>query len=490
MAQTNEEASDRQRRQESVGGPNFPGLSTPLHARCLLTTCSSCVVLDWPPQTSSQRAPYCWRHATTTTIHIAPPPRLRSAAPHRHAATTIPLPPNRSTMVSVTFRPLYGGGDDAPLAFLLTIDGTRILLDCGWDDALDPSAVSAALAPIAPSLHLVLLSHADLAHAGALPLLFAAGCTASVLSTLPVHRLAQMVLYDAVLAKCEADPHFSGLDLDAVDACFRLASLPGGLYETLRFFEERVVGGVACVASPAGHSLGGAVWRLSKGPEVLVYAVGVNHRGERHLSKCGLALMGVSLGEAGNSASGGDGGPSAAAAAVVPTMQRRPTALITDAAGAGRALFAVQAGGGGTATPLNASGGDVSAVPAPPSGVKATLVGATTAGTTADTKTGPTAAAALGAPPLTAADRRLLEAIASTLVDGGSVLLPSDTAGRVLELILRLDAGWGSSVTVAGGRSPHAGYVMPLAMFPLVLLNRLAPNTLEFARTMLGEWER
>jgi hypothetical protein len=34
--------------------------------------------------------------------------------------------------IEVSFRPLYGSGNDGPLASVLDIDGFKILLDCGW----------------------------------------------------------------------------------------------------------------------------------------------------------------------------------------------------------------------------------------------------------------------------------------------------------------------------------------------------------------------
>lgn len=38
---------------------------------------------------------------------------------------------------------------------------------------------------------------------------------------------------------------------------------------------------------PAGHMIGGAIWRISKmGDEEIVYAVDFNHRKERHLMGC------------------------------------------------------------------------------------------------------------------------------------------------------------------------------------------------------------
>eukprot|EP00052_Salpingoeca_macrocollata_P031861 m.323696 g.323696 ORF g.323696 m.323696 type:complete len:745 (-) comp29922_c0_seq1:38-2272(-) len=64
-------------------------------------------------------------------------------------------------------------------------------------------------------------------------------------------------------------------------------------------------------------------------------------------------------------------------------------------------------------------------------------------------------------------DSDLVSKILSTLGRDGSVLLATDIAGRVLELLLLLDQAW----TKAG-----------LAAFPLIFLNSLVNNVLEFAR--------
>ena len=38
-------------------------------------------------------------------------------------------------------------GED-PLCFLLEMDGCNILLDCGWNDAMDPSLLGRAVVPV------------------------------------------------------------------------------------------------------------------------------------------------------------------------------------------------------------------------------------------------------------------------------------------------------------------------------------------------------
>ncbi len=42
---------------------------------------------------------------------------------------------------TITFTPLLGVGEHDPLAYLLDIDGFRILLDCGWSTDFDPQEI-------------------------------------------------------------------------------------------------------------------------------------------------------------------------------------------------------------------------------------------------------------------------------------------------------------------------------------------------------------
>ena len=69
-------------------------------------------------------------------------------------------------------------------------------------------------------------------------------------------------------------------------------------------------------------------------------------------------------------------------------------------------------------------------------------------------------------------DTAFLDRVVRTLRQSGNVLMPVDTAGRVLELLLVLDQHWTQS---------------RLGAYPIVLLTNVAYNTLEFARSQL-EW--
>jgi glyoxylase-like metal-dependent hydrolase (beta-lactamase superfamily II) len=117
--------------------------------------------------------------------------------------------------IPVSYVPLYGAqGDGHAVCGLLRVGNATILLDCGWDDRLDP----ALLAPLVggdddgnanPStralidtVDAVLLSHATPAHSGALPYLVGRrGMRAPVLCTLPTARMAALAAYDALLSR-------------------------------------------------------------------------------------------------------------------------------------------------------------------------------------------------------------------------------------------------------------------------------------------------
>ncbi|CAI5940562.1 unnamed protein product [Closterium sp. NIES-65] len=266
----------------------------------------------------------------------------------------------------VVFTPLYGAHADEPLCYHLRLGRLHLLLDCGWTDLLDTDLLE-PLRAVAPAIHAVLLSHPDMEHAGALPYAYAQlGLRAPVYCTVPVARLAQLMLYDQFLARRSAGD-FALFSLDDVDAAFDGAV-------RLKFAQPHAVGderdGVSVTPLAAGHLLGGTIWRISVDTEDLVYAVGFNHREERILGR-----------------------------AVLDTAVVRPAVLIADAATA--------------------------------------LV-----------------------PPVKrkARDQQLAEAISSTVGEGGSVLMPVDTGGRVLELLVHLEQlwaaqGWEAPVVVATGES-------------------------------------
>ena len=305
-----------------------------------------------------------------------------------------------ASALSVTFRALGGvKGNGAP-CYLLRVDDFTFLLDCGMLDADEHglgesgrgaqsgkskrSRLDADLAAVAGEVDAVLLSHCDTRHLGNIPRLVGRlGLPARVpiYATAPVHKMGQMFLYDYLLSRTEYDEHFDAFSLDDVDAAF-------GRFVLLKYSQRVALSGrgagITITALPAGHLIGGTIWRISKEGEEIVYAVNYNHRRDRHLNASALEAF------------------------------SRPAVLITDA---------------------------FSAMRAPPSNRRGR-------------------------------DTAFVDFIVGKLRQSGNVLLPVDTAGRVLEILLVLDQHWTQN---------------RLGAYPIVLVTNVAHNTLEFARSQL-EW--
>jgi cleavage and polyadenylation specificity factor subunit 2 len=174
---------------------------------------------------------------------------------------------------------------------------------------------------------------------------------AQIYATLPVQKMGQLTMYDIVLSR-QAKEDFDLFSLADVDTAW-------DNFVQLRYQQSVSLSGKAegITVSPlnAGHMIGGALWKITKDSEEIVYAVDYNHAQDRHLD--GTVLVDLP----------------------------RPNILITDAY-----------------TALD--------------------------------------------PPMTggrkAREGRLLEQITAALQRGGNVLLPSDSTGRVLELMILLDEYW------------------------------------------------
>ena len=149
----------------------------------------------------------------------------------------------------------------------------------------------APLYAIAPRVDAVLLSHGDIAHLGALPAAFArCGLRRGtpVCATTPVAKMGHLTLYDLHSARM-SDGEFDAFSLDDVDAAFDKV-------QQLKYTQTLTLAQPAGHAAPvsvapfaAGHTLGGAVWRITAGAEEVVYAVDWNNRVERHLPPAALA---------------------------------------------------------------------------------------------------------------------------------------------------------------------------------------------------------
>ncbi|KAI9205526.1 beta-lactamase-like protein [Polychytrium aggregatum] len=180
----------------------------------------------------------------------------------------------------IKFTPLTGAQNEDPLCYLLEVDSAKILLDCGWSDRFEPDDLT-SLKRLAKHIDAVLISHSDIAHMGAYPYAYGQlGLTCPAYATIPVHDMGQICLYDAFQSRSEVE-EFKVFSLDEVDAAFENI-LP------LRYSQPfALLGkcqGITITAYPAGRTIGGALWKIKKDTDEIVYAVDYNHIKERHLN--------------------------------------------------------------------------------------------------------------------------------------------------------------------------------------------------------------
>ena len=167
----------------------------------------------------------------------------------------------------------------------MVLDDCKILLDCGWNDRFDVSLLR-PLASVAKDIDAVLISHSDTEHLGALPYAFGKlGMNCKVYTTLPVHKMGLMYMYDHFLSRVDED--FDTFTLDDIDTAFAaVVPVRYAQHSTLDGF-----GGVTVTPYAAGHMLGGAFWKIHKETDDVLYAVDYNHRKEKHLNGAVLESM-------------------------------------------------------------------------------------------------------------------------------------------------------------------------------------------------------
>jgi len=188
----------------------------------------------------------------------------------------------------IRLTPLSGGGDESPHCYLLEVDGFNFLLDIGWDEQFSPAFLS-SLSRVVHKIDAVLLSFPDLHHLGALPVAVGKlGLSCPVYATVPVYKMGQMFLYDIYQARHNIED-FSLFTLDDVDATFeKITQLKYNQTVLLKGKGQ----GIAITPLPAGHMIGGTIWKIVKdGEEDIIYAVDYNHKKERHLNGCDIERL-------------------------------------------------------------------------------------------------------------------------------------------------------------------------------------------------------
>eukprot|EP00929_Paragymnodinium_shiwhaense_P118591 TRINITY_DN90507_c0_g1_i1.p1 TRINITY_DN90507_c0_g1~~TRINITY_DN90507_c0_g1_i1.p1 ORF type:complete len:886 (+),score=257.33 TRINITY_DN90507_c0_g1_i1:158-2815(+) len=165
---------------------------------------------------------------------------------------------------------------------VLKLGGATVLLNCGWTEALDPALLE-PLIPYLGELDLILLTHSDLKHIGAIPYLlsrFSVACP--VVSTEPVCRLGELTCVSCVEDRDKYMSAMEDLEVDDILRVFmsRLTSLS---YRESFMVQPRGGKSLTVCAHPAGGSLGSCYWTLQCGGLSAVYLVDGSLRRGRFL---------------------------------------------------------------------------------------------------------------------------------------------------------------------------------------------------------------
>lgn len=124
---------------------------------------------------------------------------------------------------------------------------------------------------------------------GALPYLVGkCGLSCPVYATTPVFLMGQMFMYDLYQSRRNQED-FNLFSLDDVDAAFdKVIQLKYNQTVILKGKGQ----GLTLTPMPAGHMIGGTIWRIVKdGEEDIIYGIDYNHKKERHLNGCMLETI-------------------------------------------------------------------------------------------------------------------------------------------------------------------------------------------------------
>ena len=317
---------------------------------------------------------------------------------------------------------------------LLELDGgVKVLIDVGWDESFEVEKLR-NLEKHVPTLSIVLLTHATVAHLAA----FAHCCKhfplftrIPIYATTPVISLGRTLLQDLYSSTPLAATIIPGTTHSDSSVAYPKSSTGEdeshillekptndeiatyfSLIHPLKYSQPHQplpspfsppLNGLTITAYNAGHTLGGTIWHIQHGLESIVYAVDWNQARENILA--GAAWL---------------GGAGAGGAEVIEQL-RKPTALICSSRGAERVAIA-----GGRSK----------------------------------------------------RDELLMDMIKSAIAKGGTVLIPTDSSARVLELAYLLEHEWRKEAGDQHSVLYGAG---------LYLCSKNIGATMRYARSML-EW--
>ncbi|ANB11323.1 Cft2p [Sugiyamaella lignohabitans] len=328
--------------------------------------------------------------------------------PRKRLASTAAVPVSSATLITAD----SAAGSSASLAqvhqSLLTFPpNIKMLVDVGWN--ADLSMDLDYLINLAPSIDIILLTHATISHLGAFCYLYKMVpelASIPIYATMPVINMGRMITIDAYRSAGLLGPFSAAGNSNAngnangngANVLLTLADVDNAFdrIQSLKYSQPLALPGklqgLTITAHNAGHTLGGTIWRIQKDQEDVLYAVDWNHSRDSLLNGALLQQDGK----------------------LVESLSR-PSLMIC--------------------------------------GSKVTSTGL----------------------PLKFRKDLLLRQIRDTIDRGGSVLIPTSSAARMLELVTILDGFWTDM-----SRDP-------LSSIPLIYYSHVGTRTMSYASSMI-EW--
>ncbi|GAB1226278.1 hypothetical protein ENUP19_0283G0011 [Entamoeba nuttalli] len=165
--------------------------------------------------------------------------------------------------MSIRTRSLFDGGKTSPISSLLEINSTKILLDCGVDCNFTREIIEKY--DSISDIDIVLISHSDLRHMGALPYIANKNPNCSIYTTDPVGKMGYLCMKEAI--KTQQLIGYPCYRLKDVEQTYKRIFL-------LEYYKLQKCGEVEVSAHPSGRTLGGTNWKICNGCDEIIYAVG------------------------------------------------------------------------------------------------------------------------------------------------------------------------------------------------------------------------